>query len=225
MAQEGKKQVAILGSTGSIGRSTLSVIRDMPDRLEAVALSAGSRWEELARQIKDVRPAAAALADVRHRVDLERAVGDADVELLFGEEGVCTLAARRDADVVVSAIAGWAGFSSAIAALKSGQALALANKESLVVGGRMLLDLAESHGGMILPVDSEHSAVMQAMRSGRRQEVARIVITASGGPFWELPSERLAGVTPEQALNHPTWRMGRKITIEMGIEIHDRSNG
>ena len=214
MQQQRKKRVAMLGSTGSVGSSALALVRSMPERFRIVALSAGSRWKELARQIEEFKPEAAALANVRHKAELERAVGGAGVELLFGQEGLCELVRRDDVDVVLSAIAGWAGFSSAVEALKCGHLLALANKESLVVGGGMLLRLAKSGGGMILPVDSEHSAIMQALRSGRRQEVARVVITASGGPFWNLPAERLAEVTPEQALSHPTWSMGKKITID-----------
>jgi 1-deoxy-D-xylulose-5-phosphate reductoisomerase len=136
------------------------------------------------------------------------------VELAFGPEGVCELAALEDADVVVGAIMGWAGFAPAVRALERGRVLALANKEALVVGGEILRGVAQRSGGIILPVDSEQSAVLQAMRSGRREEVARVVITASGGPFRGMSKDRLERVTPEQALQHPTWRMGRKITID-----------
>ncbi len=214
VTEEGKKTVVVLGSTGSVGRSTLAVIRSMPERLEVLALGAGSQWQQLARQIEEFKPGAAALADARHRSSFERAVGETDVKLFFGPEGICELAALPEADVVMSAVSGWAGFPAAVAALKRGGVLALANKEALVVGGEILLALARSHGGTILPVDSEHSAIMQAMRGGRPEEIARVIITASGGPFRGMPNEELERVTPEQALRHPTWRMGRKVTID-----------
>jgi 1-deoxy-D-xylulose-5-phosphate reductoisomerase len=129
-------------------------------------------------------------------------------------EGVCSVAAWPDADIVLHAIAGWAGFRPAVRALETAHVLALANKESLVVGGHILMRLMEAHGGLILPVDSEQSAIAQAMRSGRRQEVKRVVLTASGGPFRSMQQCDLQNVTPEQALRHPTWRMGKKITVD-----------
>ena len=204
----------VLGSTGSVGTSTLEVVQSMPERLRVIGLSAGRQWRKLARQVRQFRPRAAALAAVEDRAQLEQALSDLDVELAFGPEGVCELAALEDADVVVGAIMGWAGFAPAVRALERGRVLALANKEALVVGGEILRGVAQRSGGIILPVDSEQSAVLQAMRSGRREEVARVVITASGGPFRGMSKDRLERVTPEQALQHPTWRMGRKITID-----------
>ncbi len=203
----------VLGSTGSIGASTLEVIRSMPERLRLVGLSAGSQWEKLARQVREFKPRAAALADVRGRQPLRQALGEVEVELFFGSEGVCEVAGLAGADVVLNAIVGWAGFRPTLRALECGRVLALANKESLVVGGEIVRD-ALRRGGTILPVDSEQSAILQALRSGRREEVARVIITASGGPFRGVPQRELAGVTPEQALRHPTWRMGKKITID-----------
>ena len=214
MAEQTKRRIVLLGSTGSIGESTLAVVQGLPDRLEVVGLGAGSNWEQLARQAREFRPAAVALADVGYGHELEEALGDMDVRLLFGEDGMCELAAWPDADVVVSAIAGWAGFPAAAAALRQGHVLGLANKEALVVGGHILMELARCGEGVILPVDSEHSAIMQAMRSGRDCEVARVIITASGGAFRGVPKDELASATPEQALNHPTWRMGKKVTID-----------
>jgi len=208
------KNVVVLGSTGSVGTSTLEVVRSLPGRLRVVGLSAGSQWEKLARQVREFRPRAAALANETHRARLEHALGDTATELLFGPDGPCRLAAMPEAEVVVSAIMGWAGFASAAKALECGRVLALANKESLVVGGRILMDAAQRHGGTILPVDSEQSALLQALRSGRREEVARVLITASGGPFRGIPRHQLGSVTPQQALQHPTWRMGKKITID-----------
>ena len=214
VSENHKKYVVVLGSTGSIGESTLSVVRGLPDRLEVVGLGAGSRWQELARQIEEFEPAAAALADIRHRSCLEKACSGKDVKLFYGPEGMCELARMPQAQVVVCAVSGWAGFPAALAALECGRVLALANKESLVVGGELLMRLAKSRGGTILPVDSEPSAIMQAMRCGRRDEIARVIITASGGPFRGIPRKKLREVTPEQALQHPIWHMGKKVAID-----------
>ena len=214
MSRGGPRKVVVLGSTGSVGTSTLDVVRSMPERLKVVGLSAGRQWRKLARQIQEFAPRAAALAVAEERAQFEQAVCGLDVELLFGLEGVCDLAALDGADVVMSAIMGWAGFAPAVRALERGRVLALANKEALVVGGEILREVAQRSGGAILPVDSEQSAVLQAMRSGRREEVARVVITASGGPFRGMPRDKLQAVTPEQALQHPTWQMGKKITID-----------
>ncbi len=209
-----KRKLVVLGSTGSIGENVLAVARSLPERFEVLALSAASRWGRLAEQIKAFKPAAAALADENSRRQFEDTLGAMPVQLRYGPQGAAALAAMAEADVVVNAISGWAGFPSAVAALERGSVLALANKESLVAGGHLLVGLAGSHGGMIVPVDSEHSAILQAMRSGRRSEVARVIITASGGAFRGMSPEQLHDVTPEQALNHPTWSMGKKITID-----------
>jgi len=210
----GAKNVVVLGSTGSVGRSTMDVLRAMPDRMRACALSGGARWQDLSEQIREFRPVAAALADEQGRAELEDAVRGTGVQLLFGQQGVCALAEWPDADVIVHAISGWAGFAPAVSAARRGHVLALANKESLVVGGHILMRLVEESGATILPVDSEQSAIAQAMRSGRRREVSRVIITASGGPFRDASPADLAQVTPEQALRHPTWQMGAKITID-----------
>jgi len=214
LTADGPKRIVVLGSTGSIGVNTLTVARSMPARLEVTALSANAQWEELARQIREFRPVAAAIADPEQLAPLKDAVGGLDVELLPGPDGVSELAGREDADIVVNAVTGWAGFAPTIRALEAGHVLALANKESLVVGGEIVMDLVARCGGTLLPVDSEQSAVLQAMRSGRAEEVARVIITASGGPFRGASKEVLRDVTPQQALQHPTWRMGSKITID-----------
>ena len=220
MSSNSVKNVVILGSTGSVGRSTMEVVRAMPDRLRACALSAGSRWEELSAQIREFRPDAAAIADTACRDEMQQAVADSGTQLFFGQEGICKVAEWPDADVVVHGISGWAGFAPAVRAVQAGHTLALANKESLVVGGHILMKLAESAGAMILPVDSEQCAIAQAMRSGRRHEVARVIITASGGPFRCTPPEELREVTPQQALCHPTWQMGKKITIDSATLVN-----
>jgi len=214
MASTQAKNVVVLGSTGSVGTSTLQVARGLRERVRVAGLSAGSQWRELAEQVREFRPRAVAVADPAGREGLQSALEDVDVRVLSGEEGVCELAALPEADIVVNAITGWAGLAPAMRALECGRVLALANKESLVVGGELLRRAAEDSGGVILPVDSEQSAVMQALRAGAREEVARVVITASGGPFLDASPRELARVTPEQALQHPTWRMGKKITID-----------
>jgi len=209
-----KKRIVILGSTGSIGENALAVVRSLSDRFEVVGLCAGGRWRRLAEQAREFRPTAVALADEACRGELKLALGGMPVDAHFGPQGAAALAGMDGVDVVVSAISGWAGFPSAVAALERGRVLALANKEALVVGGPVLIELARRCAGTILPVDSEHSAILQAMRSGSRSEVARVIITASGGAFRDWDRAKLHDVTPEQALNHPTWEMGRKITID-----------
>jgi 1-deoxy-D-xylulose-5-phosphate reductoisomerase len=204
-------RVAILGSTGSIGRSALEVVRRHPDRFRVTALSANRRVAELSAQVDEFSPAMAVLADdgvdgppdSRGRVSWER-----------GREAVLALAARDDVDVVVNALVGSAGLEPTLAALEAGKRLALANKESLVAGGPLVVAAARRGGGELLPVDSEHSAILQCIQGAQADEVARLVLTASGGPFRGWNPERLRDVRPEQALNHPTWDMGSKITID-----------
>lgn len=209
-----RKNVVILGSTGSVGTSTLEVLRHMPERFRVVGLSAGSRWHMLAEQSREFHPHAVALVDGRRREEFEAAIDAGSTEALYGEEGLCALAGLPEADIVVSAVSGAVGLPAAIAALRQGCRLALANKEALVIGGELLMALARRQDAEIIPVDSEHSAIFQALRSGRPQEVERIVITASGGPCYRLSEKERDAVTPEQALNHPTWQMGKKITID-----------
>jgi 1-deoxy-D-xylulose-5-phosphate reductoisomerase len=214
MAAASVKNIVVLGSTGSVGTQTLDVVRGMPGRFRVVGLSSNSQWELLARQVEEFRPDAAAICDERHAESLARAVNGRGVELLSGPGALTRLAAWDGADVVVSAVSGGAGLPAAVAAIEGGKALALANKEALVMGGPMLVRLAERRATAILPVDSEHSAIFQLLRGVPRQQVARVILTASGGPFHGWSSRRMEEVTPRQALAHPTWRMGRKITID-----------
>ncbi|MDY0168661.1 MAG: 1-deoxy-D-xylulose-5-phosphate reductoisomerase [Thermoguttaceae bacterium] len=208
------KNIVILGSTGSIGRSTLEVIAASGGRLRPVALSAHSSLDLLEAQSRQWHPECivATDADAASRHDWS-ALPDG-VQLLLGPDAVAEVVARAEVDVVVSAIVGSAGLHGTWAALEAGKTVALANKESLVVGGPLVTRLAAERGATLLPVDSEHSAVFQAMQAGRREEVRRVVLTASGGPFRNYPPERLSQVTVEEALAHPTWDMGRKITID-----------
>ena len=207
-------KVAVLGSTGSIGRSTLEVIAASKGRLRAVALSAGSNTELLLRQAQSVHPRRIVVADTAAAGRQDWSTLPAGVERMVGPEAVARLAADPDVDIVVSAIVGSAGLRSTWAALEAGKTVALANKESLVVGGPLVTRLARQKNATILPVDSEHSAVFQAMQAGRREEVRRVILTASGGPFRTLSPQQLAKVSVRDALAHPNWEMGPKITVD-----------
>lgn len=208
------KRIAVLGSTGSIGTSCLDVLNAQPDSLCPFALTTHRRWRELAAQCRRFRPALAVVADHAIRDQVNPSEFPSETELLFGEEAVARVAADSSVDVVVSAIVGAAGLRGTWAAVESGKTVALANKETLVVAGPLITRLASQTGAQLLPVDSEHSAIFQCLTSGRPGEVQRILLTASGGPFREMPLEQIAAVTPEQALAHPTWNMGPKITID-----------
>ena len=214
MAQGSHKNLVILGSTGSVGTQALDVVRRMPDAFRVVALSGHSRWDVLARQVEEFRPEAAAVSDEEGADRLAKALDGRGVTLLRGTEGLCRLASWDGADVVLSAISGAAGLRPAVAALESGKTLALANKEAVVMCGPRLVRLAAETGAVILPVDSEHSAIFQLLRMLDRRQVQRVTLTASGGPFYGMSAEELGRVTPAEALRHPTWRMGRKITVD-----------
>jgi 1-deoxy-D-xylulose-5-phosphate reductoisomerase len=209
-----RRRVVVLGSTGSIGTNCLEVIDALKDRLEAVGLSAHSSWEALFDQARRCRPRWVAVTDpaMVHRLDLARLGGCA--QLLLGPEGIATMVTDADVDIVVTAIVGAAGLAGTWAALEAGKTVAVANKETLVMAGPLVMDLAARRNARVLPVDSEHSAIFQAMQGGRRNEVQRVVLTASGGPFRGRSAAELAQVTVDEALCHPTWRMGPKITID-----------
>lgn len=208
------KRIAILGSTGSIGTSCLDVARRHADRLAVFALAAHRRVELLAQQCHEFRPTFAVIADEASCDDAARALFPRDTTLLSGAAGLEHVAANASVDTVVCGIVGAAGLRSAWAAVEAGKRVALANKETLVVAGHLVMDLARRTGAEILPVDSEHSALRQCLAAGRLQEVERLVLTASGGPFRGRGRDELREVTVEQALAHPTWTMGRKITID-----------
>jgi 1-deoxy-D-xylulose-5-phosphate reductoisomerase len=194
--------VAILGSTGSIGRTTLDVLRRHPDHFRVVALTAGENGAMLAEQIEAWRPAYAGLVH-----------GNGGSALPAGPQVLVDAATHPDADIVVNAVVGAAGLDATLAALRAGKRVALANKESLVMGGALVAEAAREGGGEIVPVDSEHSAVLQCI-TGQRESLCRLVLTASGGPFREWDAERVRAATVEQALAHPTWQMGRKISVD-----------
>src|SRR5690606_5280987 len=202
--------VALLGSTGSIGRSALNVLDRHSDRFRIVALAANRNAAELSRQVRHYSPGLAVLVD--H--DAARANGPLDPCIRTGRAALIDAATHPDADIVINAVVGAAGLEATLAALGAGKRLALANKESLVAGGPLVRAALERGGGELIPIDSEHSAILQCMCGQPERAVRRMILTASGGPFRDWPLDRLAEVTPEQALRHPTWDMGAKITID-----------
>ena len=211
------KRIAILGSTGSIGRSTLSVAESYPDRFQIVTLAAGSNLEAAFDQAQRWRPRVISLAAeldagaLRSRLKKEGLTG---IEVVYGAAGTVQVATHPEVDFVVSAIVGVAGLEATYEAVRAGKVLGLANKECLVAAGELITAEARRQGKPLLPIDSEHNAVHQCLRGGRMDEVERIWLTASGGPFLNTPPSELASITVEQALNHPTWKMGRRITID-----------
>jgi len=206
--------LSILGSTGSIGVSTLDVVRQHPDKFQVTGLAAGTDIALLAEQIKEFRPVAVSIRDEASVQKLRSLCGEYKPDILFGGEGAASIAEIEGSDMVVSAIVGAAGLVPTVRAIKAGKHIALANKETLVVAGQLVSDLVKQHGVHLLPVDSEHSAVFQSLAGHRAEDVERIILTASGGPFRNTPAEELKQVTLEQALKHPQWSMGAKITID-----------
>ncbi len=207
-----KRRIALLGSTGSIGVSTCEVVRRLGGRIEIVALAAGANVELLAAQSKEFRPQLVAVADESRAAELSARLGG--IEVAAGPEGLNRVAAFEAADMVVSAIVGAAGVLPTLEAIRAGKDVALANKETLVAAGPVVIELARAGGVSLIPVDSEHSAIFQCLRGEARDSVRRVVLTASGGPFVDAEPHELAGVTVEQALAHPNWEMGAKVTID-----------
>ncbi|MGB2863917.1 MAG: 1-deoxy-D-xylulose-5-phosphate reductoisomerase [Sedimentisphaerales bacterium] len=208
------KQIAILGSTGSIGKNALRVIDSLGPQYEVVALSAHSSVELLAEQARRYKPGFVAITNSDYAEQLSGFIGDLDIEILAGPEGLIKIAELQEMDVLLTAVVGAAGLPAVFAAGRKGKRLAIANKEPLVIAGELLRKEIEKNSGVILPVDSEHSAVFQAMQSGSKEEVNKIILTASGGPFRQATAEDIRNVTLEQALAHPVWDMGPKITID-----------
>ncbi|MCF8721948.1 1-deoxy-D-xylulose-5-phosphate reductoisomerase [Nitrospina gracilis] len=208
------KKISILGSTGSIGANTLDVIERNPDRFQVVALAACSNVEGIAEQARRFRPKLVSLFDTSKVDALRKQLKGLNIEVVAGQAGSIQAATLPEADMVVSGMVGCAGLVPTYSALKAGKALALANKETLVVAGKLMMQAAEEHGCPIIPVDSEHSAIFQALNGEKSERIKRIILTASGGPFRTFTSEQLDHVTREQALKHPNWDMGAKITID-----------
>ena len=211
------KRIAILGSTGSIGRSTLSVAESYPDRFEVVTLAAGSNVDAAFEQAVRWKPRVLSLADEKGAEQVRRKLatrGISDIEIVHGPRGTVRVSTHSEVDFVVSAIVGVAGLEATYEAVKAGKAIGLANKECLVAAGELITAEARKQGKPLLPIDSEHNAVHQCLRGGRMDEVHRIWLTASGGPFLKTPKCEFPSITVQQALNHPTWKMGKRITID-----------
>ena len=217
------KRLAILGSTGSIGQSTLSIVEQFPERYSVAALAAGRNLDEAFAQVARWRPSLVSLASEELAGALAtrlREAGISDVDVVHGTEGTVACASLPEADFVVSAIVGVAGLEATHAAILAGKPVGLANKECMVAAGEILTAAARERNVPILPIDSEHNAVHQCMRVGAHGEVKTIWLTASGGPFRQLPIDQFADITPEQALKHPTWVMGRRITIDSATMLN-----
>jgi 1-deoxy-D-xylulose-5-phosphate reductoisomerase len=211
------RRIAILGSTGSIGRSTLSVVESYPDRFQIVSLAAGKNLDSAFAQACRWKPQVISVASVEDAQILRarlQAHGLTQIEVVHGSAGTVKVATHPAADFVVSAIVGVAGLEATYEAVKEGKSVGLANKECLVAAGELITAEAKRQGKPLLPIDSEHNAVHQCLRGGRMHEVERIWLTASGGPFLHTPKSKFASITVQQALNHPTWKMGQRITID-----------
>jgi 1-deoxy-D-xylulose-5-phosphate reductoisomerase len=208
-----RSYISILGSTGSIGRNALEVVSHLRDRFSVRYLSANTNTDLIAHQVREFRPRSVAMLDKDSAYRLSRIL-DSQTEVLAGTEGLLELAGRDDSDLVVNALVGSAGLRPTMAALEAGKNVALANKETLVIAGHLVTELARKKGVNVLPVDSEHSAILQCLQGEQLNEVSRLIITASGGPFLHLRKADLPAVTVQEAMKHPTWTMGKKITID-----------
>jgi 1-deoxy-D-xylulose-5-phosphate reductoisomerase len=208
------KRLSVVGSTGSIGVTTLDLVARFPERFTVTALAAGRNVERLADQVRRFRPRLIAVADESSLAPLRRTLGPFDGEILCGEEGIDRVATAEETDLVVSGLVGAVGLRPTLRALEAGRDVALANKEVLVVAGELVRAAAEKTGATIFPLDSEHNAIFQALQGHCREEVRRVLLTASGGPFLHWTRDQLRSVTPAEALRHPTWKMGNKITID-----------
>jgi len=209
------KKIIILGSTGSIGRNVLRVAAGFPEHFNVIGLSAGWNVDLLLQQIEAFSPSLVSVADEEAALKLKKLLGPANrTEIVWGQAGNEQVACLQEADMVISAIVGAAGLLPTLAAIRSGKDIALANKETLVMAGRLIMNEVKKQQVRLLPIDSEHSAIAQALEAGRKEDVARIILTASGGPFLHLDQESLWKVTPQQALHHPNWDMGPKISID-----------
>jgi len=213
------KKIGILGSTGSIGTQTLEIVREHKD-IEVVALSAGSNIAKLEEQIREFNPKAAVVYDDKRAKELSDNVSDLDVKVLSGMDGLIEIAQMPEYDILVTAIVGMIGIVPTIHAIKTKKDIALANKETLVTAGHIIMPLAKEYGVKILPVDSEHSAIFQSMNGEKREQVEKLIITGSGGPFRTLPKDKFKEIKLEDALKHPNWTMGQKITIDSASMVN-----
>ncbi|MBO5697773.1 MAG: 1-deoxy-D-xylulose-5-phosphate reductoisomerase [Alistipes sp.] len=214
------ERVTLLGSTGSIGVQTLDIVRHHPDRFSVYALVAHSRWEELARQAVEFNARRVVIGDERYYDNLKTRLAGSGIEVLAGSEAISEVASDEACDLVVNALVGYAGLHPTLAAIHSRKRIALANKETLVVGGDIVMSEACRMGVDILPIDSEHSAIMQCLEGEKRQSIKNLIVTCSGGALRDMAKEELQSVTPEMALRHPQWSMGAKITIDSATLVN-----
>ena len=214
------ERVTILGSTGSIGVQTLDIIRRHPDRFKIASLVAHSRWEQLAEQAREFGAESVVIGDERHYEKLKAALADTSIKVMAGSEAINHVAESYRSDTVVNALVGYAGLHPTLLAIESGKRIALANKETLVVGGDIIMAAARRKGVEILPIDSEHSAIMQCLEGEKRKSIRNLIVTCSGGALRNHTLEELKEVTPEIALKHPQWSMGSKITIDSATLVN-----
>ena len=214
------ERVTLLGSTGSIGEQTLDIVRRNSDRFQIDTLVAHSRWQRLAEQARDFGARAVVIGDKNHYADLKAALSDTNIIVEAGSEAIRDVAASYRSDTIVNALVGYAGMHPTLAAIGSGKRIALANKETLVVGGDLVMSEAKRKGVDILPIDSEHSAIMQCLEGEARKSIRNLIVTCSGGALRDMSYEEMATVTPERALRHPQWQMGAKITIDSATLVN-----
>ena len=214
------KKIALLGSTGSIGTQTLDVVRHYKDDFQVTALAASSNITRLEEQIREFKPKMAVVFNEDKAVELKQKIQDLDVEILSGMDGLIAAATEESADIVLTAVVGMIGIRPTIAAIEAGKDIALANKETLVTAGHLIMPLAKAKGVKILPVDSEHSAIFQSLQGEKRSQIHKILLTASGGPFRGRSLDELKNIQVEDALKHPNWVMGRKITIDSATMVN-----
>lgn len=214
------KNITILGSTGSIGTQTLEIVEAYPDKLKVVALAAGNSVDKMEEQIRKFKPMYAVMWTDEAAASLKQKVADLDVKILSGMDGLITISTLPETDAVVTAIVGMIGIRPTIAAIKAGKEIDLANKETLVTAGHIIMPLAKEMGVKILPVDSEHSAIFQSLQGEKKEQIKKILLTASGGPFRGRKKEELTNIQVEDALKHPNWSMGRKITIDSATMVN-----
>jgi len=214
MQKDGKKHIAILGSTGSIGRQTLDVISQHPDLFEVELLTANTNSALLIEQARAFNPNSVVICDESHYQEVFEALDKDDIKVYAGMDSVCDIVSDSTIDVVVASMVGFAGLRSAVAAIEAGKTVALANKETLVAAGSLVMSLAARHGASIVPVDSEHSAIFQCLQGNYGRDVEKLLLTCSGGPFLHKSKDEIARMTPQEALKHPRWNMGAKVTID-----------
>jgi len=209
------KKLSILGSTGSIGINTLDVVSNSPDKFDIIGLAAGTNFKLLSKQIRVFKPKIVSVLNDRVAIELKKLlVKNCKPEIVYGSEGLALIASLKEVDLVVSAIVGSDGLVPTFTAIRNGKHIALANKETLVMAGKIVMKEARKHNVKIIPVDSEHSAIFQSLRGHKKKHLKSVILTASGGPFLKYSNKRLANVTPEEALKHPNWKMGKKVTVD-----------